>query len=181
MRLAITAAVASSLLALVAAQAGDLPKCAQECAGPAIPADCGIDPECICKAKSFIDAITCCVATKCDKDEQEKAISIAKITCAAVGVTDLPDAAVCDSASSSASAAPSSPSSKPTGSTAGPTASSEPTKSGAETTPTGSPTGSGTGAPPPAGTETPAAGNRVGVATGMGVGVGLVMGVLGVM
>ncbi|OJD20119.1 hypothetical protein ACJ73_08550, partial [Blastomyces percursus] len=165
MRLAITAAVASSLLALVAAQAGNLPKCAQECAGPAIPANCGLNPECICKAKSFIEAITCCVATKCTKDEQEKAIKIAKVTCAAVGVTDLPDAAVCDSASSSTP--------EPTGTTAGPAAPSEPTEPGADTTPTGSPTDSPTesvtGAPPPAGTETPAAGNRVGVATGMGV------------
>ncbi|EGC42805.1 hypothetical protein HCEG_02020 [Histoplasma capsulatum var. duboisii H88] len=71
MRLAISAAVATSFVALVAGQIADLPECARNCAFPAMPPECGVNPKCICSAKSFIDAMTCCVAKSCNPDEQQ--------------------------------------------------------------------------------------------------------------
>ncbi|PGH01145.1 hypothetical protein AJ79_08016 [Helicocarpus griseus UAMH5409] len=101
----LTVAALSSLLALVAAQGlGGLPPCAQKCATPAIPKECGLKVECICTAQSFLEAITCCVAENCGKEDQEKTIQFAKGICGTAGAGDnIPDQAVCKTGSPSSS------------------------------------------------------------------------------
>ncbi|KKZ58604.1 hypothetical protein EMCG_05500 [[Emmonsia] crescens] len=114
MRLSIAAV--ASLLALASAQGlGGLPDCAKTCATSAIPQECGLDIKCICTASSFLNAITCCVASGCSKEDQKKTITFAKGICGTVGVTNIPDSAVCSSASASGSTTPTpTPTSKPT-------------------------------------------------------------------
>ncbi|QSS48999.1 CFEM domain-containing protein [Histoplasma capsulatum var. duboisii H88] len=179
MRLAISAAVATSFVALVAGQIADLPECARNCAFPAMPPECGVNPKCICSAKSFIDAMTCCVAKSCNPDEQQKASAIANKVCSAAGINDLPESASCNSASASATATASITGTltgtaiiEPTGTTA---SASQKAPTGS-TTPSSSPSTTGATA-----SQTPGAGSRAGVAAGLGVGAALLMGFVGVM
>jgi hypothetical protein len=43
----------------------------QNCTINAIPNSCNLNPKCICSDAGFINAITCCVAGKCDQADQE--------------------------------------------------------------------------------------------------------------
>jgi hypothetical protein len=101
MKVSIAVAVSGLLAGATAQLTNGLPECAQTCAMDAIPEDCGLDPECICKAKSFIDSITCCVVESCSKDDQEKTIEYAHNICEPAGVDDIPESAVCESSSDS--------------------------------------------------------------------------------
>ncbi|KAI4722988.1 hypothetical protein E4T48_00786 [Aureobasidium sp. EXF-10727] len=91
---------------LVTAQSA-VPSCAVSCVTQALPADCKLDPKCICADTSFISGISCCVSTACDLSGQQAALAYAKQICAPVGVTNLPTAASCaaTAASSGTSAA----------------------------------------------------------------------------
>ncbi|KAJ5172320.1 hypothetical protein N7492_004913 [Penicillium capsulatum] len=92
----------TALLSTAAAQGlSDLPNCAKSCATKAIPEKCGIDVACICKEKAFLSSISCCVADKCSKADQETTLKAAKSICAGGGVSDLPNSVVCSSDSSS--------------------------------------------------------------------------------
>ncbi|KAJ5973938.1 hypothetical protein N7481_011148 [Penicillium waksmanii] len=91
----------AALLSTAAAQGlGDLPDCARSCATDAIPSSCGIDVKCICTTKSFLNDISCCVADKCSKDDQETTLKVAKSICARGGVTDVPSSVVCSTGAS---------------------------------------------------------------------------------
>ncbi|CAD0092187.1 unnamed protein product [Aureobasidium vineae] len=92
---------------LATAQSGSIPSCATSCITQALPADCKLDPKCICADASFISTISCCVSTACDLSGQQAALAYAKQICAPVGVTNLPTAASCaaTAASSGTSAA----------------------------------------------------------------------------
>ncbi|OJD13719.1 hypothetical protein AJ78_05851 [Emergomyces pasteurianus Ep9510] len=192
MRLSIAAV--ASLLALASAQGlGGLPDCAKNCAGSAIPQECGLDVKCICTAKTFLDAITCCVAKACNADDQKKTISFAKGICGTVGVTNIPDAAICATGSTTGTGTATG---TPTGTRSGTTASGSPTSTGEGGAKTGSsstappkPTGiggttGGAGGPAPSQKPDKGAGSRIGAGMGMGaaaVGAGLAMGVLGIL
>ncbi|EFE42458.1 CFEM domain protein, putative [Trichophyton verrucosum HKI 0517] len=107
----------------------------QDCASKGFPSSCGADVKCVCTSNTFLDAITCCVATTCTAEEQKKTIQFAKGICGGVGV-NVPDSAVCPTGGSSSS---------------GP-ASSTPTSSGGSSSETGSVTGTaitGTNSPTP--------------------------------
>ncbi|KAK2768862.1 hypothetical protein FQN54_000722 [Arachnomyces sp. PD_36] len=94
----VTVAIAvSGLVAGAVAQLDGLPECAQSCAMDAIPEECGLDPECVCSSKSFIDSITCCVSDACSTEDQEKTIDFAHNICEPAGVTDIPDSVACNS------------------------------------------------------------------------------------
>ncbi|KAJ5582783.1 hypothetical protein N7535_001403 [Penicillium sp. DV-2018c] len=100
----IIASVLAALLTTAAAQGlSDLPDCSKTCATGAIPKECGIDFKCICEAKSFLSDVTCCVADKCSKADQDLTIKVAKSICARGGVNDLPSEVVCSKSSSSTS------------------------------------------------------------------------------
>ncbi|OQE25357.1 hypothetical protein PENSTE_c006G10118 [Penicillium steckii] len=117
----------TALLTAAAAQGlGDLPDCARSCATDAIPSNCGIDVECICTAKSFIADISCCIADKCSKDDQETTLKVAKSICARGGVTDIPSAVTCSTGASTA-----------TGTAATASKTGDTTKTGSMTTATG--------------------------------------------
>ncbi|CAG8295900.1 unnamed protein product [Penicillium salamii] len=101
----------SALLATACAQGlGDLPDCSKTCATGAIPKSCGIDIQCICEAKSFLSDVSCCVADKCSKADQDTTLKVARSLCARGGVTDLPTSVTCstDAGSSSTSSGSSS-------------------------------------------------------------------------
>ncbi|KAM5449407.1 hypothetical protein MaudCBS49596_004888 [Microsporum audouinii] len=162
-------AVAVAALITVAASQGisELPKCAQVCAGKGFPAECGADVKCICTSSSFLDAITCCVATSCNSDEQKKTIQFAKGICGGVGV-NVPDSAVCPTASSSGPGAPSSTaapsgSTSETGSVTGtaitgtvsPTGTSSPSGSATESGSSSTTHSTGSGSPTTSSTRTP--------------------------
>lgn len=49
-----------------------LTKQQQSCATDAIPSACSlIDVKCICKTKSFVDDMACCVGKSCDSKDQD--------------------------------------------------------------------------------------------------------------
>ncbi|PGH28939.1 hypothetical protein GX50_08325 [[Emmonsia] crescens] len=199
MRLSIAAV--ASLLALASAQGlAGLPNCAKTCATSAIPQECGlVDIKCICTATSFINAITCCVASSCSKEDQQKTINFAKGICGTVGVTNIPDSAVCSSGSGTPSPTPAptpAPSSSGNGRGSGsgtgtgtgtvrttphPTT---PTLTRTETTIT-TPTQRTSSQTSSSATRSPtpsaAAGNKIGVGAGAGAGLGLALGVLGML
>ncbi|KAB8070223.1 hypothetical protein BDV29DRAFT_37518 [Aspergillus leporis] len=91
-------------LSTVAAQGlNSLPDCAKDCATGSIPKQCKtIDISCICGDKSFINNVSCCVANKCSKDQQDAVIKFATQICSGAGINDLPKSASCASGSSSA-------------------------------------------------------------------------------
>ncbi|KAL8285095.1 hypothetical protein RB600_009504 [Gaeumannomyces tritici] len=99
-----TSAVLAALALAVATNAqtaGDLPKCAQDCANQFLLSgigNCGRDPKCICSNQSFISDISCCLAKPggCGADDQKKAITFAAQLCQANGVT-VPNEVVCNS------------------------------------------------------------------------------------
>ncbi|KAL8371640.1 hypothetical protein RB595_001439 [Gaeumannomyces hyphopodioides] len=99
-----TSAVLAALALAVATNAqtaGDLPKCAQDCANQFLLSgigNCGRDPKCICSNKTFISDISCCLAKPggCSEDDQKKAIAFAAQLCQANGVT-VPNQVVCNS------------------------------------------------------------------------------------
>ncbi|KAK4041391.1 hypothetical protein C8A01DRAFT_45453 [Parachaetomium inaequale] len=92
--------------AVVAQDGLGLPKCAESCATSFLNGgigDCGRDVECICKNKSFLGEIACCLAGDCSADDQTTAVSVAANLCKAFGVTDLPTTVACSTASGTAS------------------------------------------------------------------------------
>ncbi|KAL1958795.1 hypothetical protein VTO42DRAFT_3914 [Malbranchea cinnamomea] len=114
-----TAAVSAALVGLAAlATAQDLsglPKCAQECAGDSLPANCGLDIECICTEGNFMQDVVCCVAQACSPEDQELAVQFANGICGGAGVTDTPQTAVCATGTASQTgSATSAPTSAPT-------------------------------------------------------------------
>ncbi|KAJ5084360.1 Extracellular membrane protein CFEM domain [Penicillium alfredii] len=125
MKLTQISIVLAALLSMTAAQGlNDLPDCSKDCATNAIPAKCGIDVKCICTTKSFLNDISCCVADKCSKADQEKTLKAAKSICARGNVHDLPDSVECSKTSSSMATETSSGSTSATDSSASTTGSS---------------------------------------------------------
>ncbi|KAK4140369.1 uncharacterized protein C8A04DRAFT_39967 [Dichotomopilus funicola] len=135
----LTLALAGS--SLVAAQLG-LPDCAQNCANSFLQGgigNCGRDVECICRDKSFLGEIACCLAGDCNEADQKQAVAAAANICKAVGVNDLPTAVACSTGAGGAtSTGKSSAAATTTGSSSG-------TGSGATTTPAPTGTAGGSG------------------------------------
>lgn len=44
----------------------------KDCAFNAMPKNCGMDVACVCKNKAFFSEIACCIADKCNADEQKR-------------------------------------------------------------------------------------------------------------
>ncbi|KAG9692064.1 hypothetical protein KCU95_g7679, partial [Aureobasidium melanogenum] len=86
---------------LATAQSSSIPSCANACISQALPANCNLDPKCICADANFISTISCCVSTACDVSGQQAALGYAKQICAPVGVTNLPTSASCAASASS--------------------------------------------------------------------------------
>ncbi|EKV08446.1 Extracellular membrane protein, CFEM domain [Penicillium digitatum] len=103
MKFTILFALAALLTIAVAQGLGDLPDCSKSCATGSIPQNCGIDFTCVCKSKSFLADVACCIADKCSKADQDTTIKVAKSICARGGVTDLPADVVCSSSKLSSS------------------------------------------------------------------------------
>ncbi|KAI4740057.1 hypothetical protein E4T44_15197, partial [Aureobasidium sp. EXF-8845] len=101
MRATTFALIAAATLAT--AQLGSIPSCAMSCISTALPANCNLNPQCICSDASFISTISCCVSTACDTAGQQAALGYAKQICAPVGVTNLPTAASCAAGAASTS------------------------------------------------------------------------------
>ncbi|CAI7639311.1 unnamed protein product [Penicillium pancosmium] len=144
----LTLALAALLTTAAAQGLGDLPDCARSCATDAIPSSCGIDVKCICTTKSFLNDISCCVADKCSKDDQETTLKVAKSICARGGVTDVPTSVVC-STGASASTGTKTGTTTGTGTAATAETTKDSTMTGTKTTATGthaSGTGSSTAA-----------------------------------
>ncbi|KAL2864588.1 CFEM domain-containing protein [Aspergillus lucknowensis] len=128
-------ALAACLSSAAAQGMAGLPSCAQECATGAIPKECSlIDVECICKTKSFVADMACCVSKSCEAGDQDAALDFANGICGGAGVSDLPQTATCASDSTTTTTA------------------SEPSETAATTTSTDSATGTETSAETP--TET---------------------------
>ncbi|KAE8414940.1 hypothetical protein BDV36DRAFT_298567 [Aspergillus pseudocaelatus] len=104
MKLYYISVILMTCLSTVIAQGMDgLPDCAKDCATGSIPKQCQtIDVACICGDKSFINSISCCVANKCSKDQQDAVLKFASQLCSGAGVNDLPKSASCAEGSSSA-------------------------------------------------------------------------------
>ncbi|CAG8057117.1 unnamed protein product [Penicillium olsonii] len=123
----------STLLATALAQGlGDLPDCSKDCATGAIPKSCGIDIKCICEAKSFLSDVSCCVADKCSKEDQDTTLKVARSLCARGGVTDLPSSVTCSTGAGSSSTSTGSSSTETAASTG--TEASAATQTGSTTT-----------------------------------------------
>ncbi|KNG87267.1 putative CFEM domain protein [Aspergillus nomiae NRRL 13137] len=155
MKLYYISVILTTCLSTVFAQGMDgLPDCAKDCATGSIPKQCQtIDVACICGDKSFINSISCCVANKCSKDQQDAVLKFAGQLCSGAGVNNLPTSASCAEGSSSATetSSDSSASSKPTtsgssDSSASPTASKSDSNTKTSSTSTTSPTASTGGA-----------------------------------
>ncbi|KAI5776807.1 hypothetical protein EDC01DRAFT_680955 [Geopyxis carbonaria] len=88
--------LAAVFVGAATAQMG-LPKCVNECL-PQNIAKSGCknpsDLKCICSSKDFIDAMTDCMITKCDKDELNQALTDAESQCEAIGAPSFPSSAV---------------------------------------------------------------------------------------
>ena len=61
----------------------------QNCA-TTLPANCNLDPKCICADSSFIVSISCCVGKACSQSEVQKTLQVAQQLCSTVKVK-LPD------------------------------------------------------------------------------------------
>ncbi|OJJ59327.1 hypothetical protein ASPSYDRAFT_88255 [Aspergillus sydowii CBS 593.65] len=97
-------AFAACLSSAAAQGMSGLPSCAQNCATDAIPSECSlIDVNCICKTKSFIDDMACCVGKSCDSKDQDAALEFANGICGGAGITDLPQSATCAGGSTTTS------------------------------------------------------------------------------
>ncbi|KAK4100905.1 hypothetical protein N658DRAFT_87441 [Parathielavia hyrcaniae] len=99
-----------ALASAVAAQGSpELPGCATSCADDFLTGgigDCSnADIACICANDEFLNSIACCLVDVCSEAEQEQAVQFALGICAGSGVSDLPTAVVCESASSATSTA----------------------------------------------------------------------------
>ncbi|KAI9739823.1 MAG: hypothetical protein M1834_006544 [Cirrosporium novae-zelandiae] len=86
----------------------DLPDCAASCVTDSFGDCSSLDVACICKLKSFISQISCCVLKACSTANVEKTLTFAHQLCDSVGVSTLPTAATCastatDTATSAAS------------------------------------------------------------------------------
>ncbi|KAK3900270.1 hypothetical protein C8A05DRAFT_36107 [Staphylotrichum tortipilum] len=102
-----TALLALTLASIAAAQTPELPKCAQSCADKFLRGgigNCGSDPACICANKDFLGSIACCLAGVCDGPSQTQAVGFAANLCKGFGVTDLPTAVACSTASNTGAA-----------------------------------------------------------------------------
>ncbi|KAF3919437.1 hypothetical protein ABW21_db0209210 [Orbilia brochopaga] len=173
-------AVAASLAA-VSAQTFDtsaIPQCALPCAIKSLPAECNLDPKCICENTSFIKSLVPCVQTACANDFQN-AITGAQKLCSGAGVNlDVSSilAGISSSTSAPASGSTSAPAttSGPAGrtssgsSSSGPAATTTPASAGAgrnNSTMTGTraPSATGAGAPNAAGRNTIAFGGLAAV------------------
>ncbi|BCS24699.1 CFEM domain-containing protein [Aspergillus puulaauensis] len=97
-------AVTACLSSAAAQGMSGLPSCAQSCATDAIPSACSlIDVKCICKTKSFVDDMACCVGKSCDSKDQDTALEFANGICGGAGITDLPQSATCAGGSTATS------------------------------------------------------------------------------
>ncbi|KAK4459031.1 hypothetical protein QBC42DRAFT_14552 [Cladorrhinum samala] len=135
-----------ALATAVAAQGNpELPSCAQKCADQYLRGgigNCGSDPKCICSNSAFIDSIACCLVGVCDAPAQTSAVVFASSLCRGFGVTTLPTAVNCPTASPTGAKTTGSGKSSTTTSDSGPTATGSATNSqasGSETSaaPTG--------------------------------------------
>ncbi|KAE8376819.1 hypothetical protein BDV26DRAFT_227655 [Aspergillus bertholletiae] len=148
MKLFYISVMLTTYLSTVLAQGMDgLPDCAKDCATGSIPKQCQtIDVSCICGDKSFINSISCCVANKCSKGQQDAVLKFANQLCSGVGITDLPKSASCAKGSSSATetSSDSSTSSKSTTATGTATGESTATASDSSASPTASKSGNNT-------------------------------------
>ncbi|RHZ68835.1 hypothetical protein CDV55_104092 [Aspergillus turcosus] len=112
MKLYSVALALAACLGMAAAQGLEsLPPCARQCATGSIPANCGINVQCICSDASFISGISCCILNTCPPDEQQEeahpfvptaAVQFANQICRTAGVTNLPQSPSCASATQSA-------------------------------------------------------------------------------
>ncbi|RLL94530.1 hypothetical protein CFD26_101060 [Aspergillus turcosus] len=103
MKLYSVALALAACLGMAAAQGLEsLPPCARQCATGSIPANCGINVQCICSDASFISGISCCILNTCPPDEQQAAVQFANQICRTAGVTNLPQSPSCASATQSA-------------------------------------------------------------------------------
>ncbi|KAG7288106.1 hypothetical protein NEMBOFW57_007629 [Staphylotrichum longicolle] len=91
--------------AAVAQGGPSLPTCAQSCADKFLTGgigNCGSDPKCICSDKDFLGSIACCLVGVCDAPSQSSAVAFAASLCRGFGVTDLPTAVACSTATGGA-------------------------------------------------------------------------------
>jgi hypothetical protein len=86
---ALTLFAVGATLATAQQQMGNIPTCATGCISSSLPAQCNLNPQCICADTSFITTISCCVSKACDIAGQQAALAYAKQICAPVGVTNL--------------------------------------------------------------------------------------------
>ncbi|KAL4930620.1 CFEM domain-containing protein [Aspergillus undulatus] len=184
--------LAACLSSAAAQGMAGLPDCAEDCAFGSIPAECnGINVECICASRSFIEDMACCVSTACEKPDQDAALEFANGICGGAGVTDLPQTATCagDSTNTTtASGDETTTATSETTSTATTISENDVTSTGAETTTTETPTHTHATqeTETPTSTETPAEpeetdgavhlrGQEVGILAGMVAGVAFMM------
>ncbi|KAF7505662.1 hypothetical protein GJ744_000597 [Endocarpon pusillum] len=111
MRFASIATLAASLVAVSAQDFSSIPQCAQSCALNAIPAECNLKPDCICRDAGFLKGIGCCVIQACGPEDVNRTAQFAGQLCQTAGVTDLPAPSCPDSGSSNSTGAGSSNSS----------------------------------------------------------------------
>ncbi|KAF2142249.1 uncharacterized protein K452DRAFT_298229 [Aplosporella prunicola CBS 121167] len=109
-----TIAVALCLSSVAICQLGQvqLPTCAEPCMDVAVEGCSSLDFDCICRTKSYIADLTCCVFQKCSLQDQEAVIQFAQTLCIPRGFSDIPSAATCASSSSKAAATSSTGSSR---------------------------------------------------------------------
>ncbi|KAF2454966.1 hypothetical protein BDY21DRAFT_352043 [Lineolata rhizophorae] len=86
--------------ALVAAQFGDLPDCAQSCVGDTLAGCPNMSVDCICNNQGLLSDLSCCVSQVCDPEDIQATIDFANDICGTVDVT-VPTAASCPGASAS--------------------------------------------------------------------------------
>ncbi|ERF69844.1 hypothetical protein EPUS_09060 [Endocarpon pusillum Z07020] len=111
MRFASIATLAASLVAVSAQDFSSIPQCAQSCAINAIPQECNLRPDCICRATSFLEGIGCCVIQACSQEDVDRTAQFSEQLCRTAGVTDLPTPSCPESGSSNGTGAGSSNSS----------------------------------------------------------------------
>jgi len=141
-----------------------LPDCAKTCVtqfttGSTIGGCPSLDISCICASSGFLSSIACCLAGKCNAQDQATAVTFAQSLCKTSGVTNLPSAVVC---ASTASATPSSTTSN---------SASTPTTIGSLTSAATSPAGASTTK-----SATATAKGNTGTHNLVGIGAGLVGG-----
>ncbi|EOO03209.1 putative extracellular membrane protein [Phaeoacremonium minimum UCRPA7] len=97
--------VAAAFAGLAAAQAGEIPKCAQSCVSEQISggsyAGCGTNAKCICENDNFLSTVACCLVGVCSEADQAAAVEYAQQICSAQGV-QVPTAVSCTTGATAA-------------------------------------------------------------------------------